>query len=123
MNLILKISVVKSGEIEVYEAPINAHLTSIFGQDSTVNFNHEFVCAVHIEFSLNSLLILTFLIVFSIQNQTFIQLLLQQITNHETFGFWQALLILAYTPHNKPAENQIESQEITVLTAQPLNHL
>ncbi|PSB80251.1 hypothetical protein C5F64_18760 [Photobacterium damselae subsp. damselae] len=69
MNLILKISVVNSGEIEVYEAPINAHLTSIFGQDSTVNFNHEFVCAVHIEFSLNSLLILTFLIVFSIQNQ------------------------------------------------------
>ncbi|QSH56599.1 GNAT family N-acetyltransferase [Photobacterium damselae subsp. damselae] len=49
MDLILKISVVKSDEIEVYEAPINAHLTSIFGQDSTVNFNHEFVCAVLIE--------------------------------------------------------------------------
>ncbi|HAS6278890.1 TPA: GNAT family N-acetyltransferase, partial [Vibrio vulnificus] len=45
----MKISVVKSGEIEVYEASINAHLNSVFGQDSTVNFNHEFVCAVLIE--------------------------------------------------------------------------
>ncbi len=45
----MKISVVKSGEIEAYEASINAHLNSVFGQDSTVNFNHEFVCAVLIE--------------------------------------------------------------------------
>ncbi|HCE2133836.1 TPA: GNAT family N-acetyltransferase [Vibrio parahaemolyticus] len=49
MELILKISVVKSGEIEAYEASLNAHQNSIFGQDSTVNFNHEFVCAVLIE--------------------------------------------------------------------------
>ncbi|HHC6532639.1 TPA: GNAT family N-acetyltransferase [Vibrio parahaemolyticus] len=45
----MKISVVKSGEIEAYEASLNAHLNSVFGQDSTVNFNHEFVCAVLIE--------------------------------------------------------------------------
>ncbi|TOQ61809.1 GNAT family N-acetyltransferase, partial [Vibrio parahaemolyticus] len=31
MELILKISVVKSGEIEVYEASLNAHLNSVFG--------------------------------------------------------------------------------------------
>ncbi|MCF9392679.1 GNAT family N-acetyltransferase [Vibrio parahaemolyticus] len=49
MELILKISVVKSGEIEAYEASLNAHLNSVFGQDSTVNFNQEFVCAVLIE--------------------------------------------------------------------------
>ncbi|HDY8044186.1 TPA: GNAT family N-acetyltransferase [Vibrio vulnificus] len=49
MELILKISVVKSGEIEAHEASINAHLNSVFVQDSTVNFNHEFVCAVVIE--------------------------------------------------------------------------
>ncbi len=49
MELILKISVVKSGEIEAYEASLNAHLNSVFGQDSTVNFNQEFVCAVIIE--------------------------------------------------------------------------
>ncbi|WP_029817239.1 GNAT family N-acetyltransferase, partial [Vibrio parahaemolyticus] len=45
----MKISVVKSGEIEAYEASLNAHLNSVFGQDSTVNFNQEFVCAVLIE--------------------------------------------------------------------------
>ncbi|EJG1619293.1 GNAT family N-acetyltransferase [Vibrio parahaemolyticus] len=49
MELILKISVVENGEIEAHEAVLNAHLNSIFGQDSTVNFNHEFVCAVLIE--------------------------------------------------------------------------
>lgn len=49
MELILKISVVKSGEIEAYEASLNAHLNSVFGQDYTVNFNREFVCAVLIE--------------------------------------------------------------------------
>ncbi|HCM0712967.1 TPA: GNAT family N-acetyltransferase [Vibrio parahaemolyticus] len=49
MELILKISVVKSGEIKAYEASLNAHQNSIFGQDSTVNFNYEFVCAVLIE--------------------------------------------------------------------------
>ncbi|EHV9590042.1 GNAT family N-acetyltransferase [Vibrio vulnificus] len=49
MELILKISVVKSGEIEAHEASINAHLNSVFVQDSTVNFNHEFVCAVVID--------------------------------------------------------------------------
>ncbi|HDY8053281.1 TPA: GNAT family N-acetyltransferase [Vibrio vulnificus] len=49
MELILKLSVVKSGEIEAYETSLNAHLNSVFGQDSTVNFNHEFVCAVLIE--------------------------------------------------------------------------
>ncbi|TOQ65114.1 GNAT family N-acetyltransferase, partial [Vibrio parahaemolyticus] len=31
MELILKISVVKSGETEVYEASLNAHLNSVFG--------------------------------------------------------------------------------------------
>ncbi|WP_031858720.1 GNAT family N-acetyltransferase [Vibrio parahaemolyticus] len=45
----MKISVVKSGEIKAYEASLNAHQNSIFGQDSTVNFNYEFVCAVLIE--------------------------------------------------------------------------
>ncbi len=45
----MKLSVVKSGEIEAYETSLNAHLNSVFGQDSTVNFNHEFVCAVLIE--------------------------------------------------------------------------
>ncbi|HFQ4882395.1 TPA: GNAT family N-acetyltransferase [Vibrio vulnificus] len=45
----MKISVVKSGEIEAYEASLNAHLNSVFGQDSTVNFNQELVCAVLIE--------------------------------------------------------------------------
>ncbi|ENK2327352.1 GNAT family N-acetyltransferase [Vibrio vulnificus] len=49
MELILKISLVKSGEIEAYEASINAHLNSVFVQDSAVNFNHELVCAVLIE--------------------------------------------------------------------------
>ncbi|EOY4517441.1 GNAT family N-acetyltransferase, partial [Vibrio vulnificus] len=45
----MKISLVKSGEIEAYEASINAHLNSVFVQDSAVNFNHELVCAVLIE--------------------------------------------------------------------------
>ncbi|WP_254619832.1 GNAT family N-acetyltransferase [Vibrio metschnikovii] len=45
----MKISVVKSGEIEAYEAALNAHLNSVFGQDFTINFNHEFVCAILIE--------------------------------------------------------------------------
>ncbi|EIA1350024.1 GNAT family N-acetyltransferase [Vibrio parahaemolyticus] len=49
MEFILKISVVKSGEIEIYEAALNAHLNSVFGQDSTFNFNHEFLCAIIIE--------------------------------------------------------------------------
>ncbi len=49
MELILKISVVKNGEIEAYEASLNAHLNSVFGQDSTVHVNDEFVCAVLIE--------------------------------------------------------------------------
>ncbi len=49
MELILKISVIKSGEIETYEASLNAHLNSVFGQDSIANFNQEFVCAVLIE--------------------------------------------------------------------------
>ncbi len=49
MELILKISLVKSGGIEAYEASINAHLNSVFAQDSAVNFNHELVCAVLIE--------------------------------------------------------------------------
>ncbi|EGR2729733.1 GNAT family N-acetyltransferase [Vibrio parahaemolyticus] len=45
----MKISVVKNGEIEAYEASLNAHLNSVFGQDSTVHVNDEFVCAVLIE--------------------------------------------------------------------------
>ncbi|EGR2849633.1 GNAT family N-acetyltransferase, partial [Vibrio cholerae] len=45
----MKISIIKSGEIEEYEASLNTHLNTVFGQDSTVNFNHEFVCAVLIE--------------------------------------------------------------------------
>ncbi|MDF5208284.1 GNAT family N-acetyltransferase [Vibrio parahaemolyticus] len=45
----MKISVIKSGEIETYEASLNAHLNSVFGQDSIANFNQEFVCAVLIE--------------------------------------------------------------------------
>ncbi|TON99276.1 GNAT family N-acetyltransferase, partial [Vibrio parahaemolyticus] len=45
----MKISVIKNGEIEAYEASLNAHLNSVFGQDSTVQFNDEFVCAVLIE--------------------------------------------------------------------------
>ncbi|WP_029817170.1 GNAT family N-acetyltransferase, partial [Vibrio parahaemolyticus] len=45
----MKISVVENGEIEAHEAALNTHLNSVFGQDSTVNFNHEFVCAVLIE--------------------------------------------------------------------------
>lgn len=49
MELILKISVVENGEIEAHEVVLNTHLNSIFGQDSTVNLNHEFVCAVLIE--------------------------------------------------------------------------
>ncbi|HCG5116172.1 TPA: GNAT family N-acetyltransferase [Vibrio parahaemolyticus] len=49
MDLILKISVVENGEIEAHEVVLNTHLNSIFGQDSTVNLNHEFVCAVLIE--------------------------------------------------------------------------
>ncbi|EHZ2904969.1 GNAT family N-acetyltransferase [Vibrio parahaemolyticus] len=49
MELILKISVVKNGEIEAYEASLNAHLNSVFGQDSAVHVNDEFVCAVLIE--------------------------------------------------------------------------
>ncbi|ELB2807896.1 GNAT family N-acetyltransferase [Vibrio alginolyticus] len=49
MERILKISVVENGEIEAHEAALNTHLNSVFGQDSTVNFNHEFVCAVLIE--------------------------------------------------------------------------
>ncbi|EHR7857861.1 GNAT family N-acetyltransferase [Vibrio parahaemolyticus] len=49
MELILKISVVTNGEIEAYEASLNAHLNSVFGQDSTVHVNDEFVCAVLIE--------------------------------------------------------------------------
>ncbi|HCG6311359.1 TPA: GNAT family N-acetyltransferase [Vibrio parahaemolyticus] len=49
MELILKISVVTNGEIEAYEASLNAHLNSVFGQDSTVHVNDEFVCTVLIE--------------------------------------------------------------------------
>tara|TARA_Y100000588_G_C13832618_1_gene744285 strand:+ start:49 stop:573 length:525 start_codon:yes stop_codon:yes gene_type:complete len=49
MERILKILVVENGEIEAHEAALNTHLNSVFGQDSTVNFNHEFVCAVLIE--------------------------------------------------------------------------
>ncbi|MFW9715876.1 GNAT family N-acetyltransferase [Vibrio parahaemolyticus] len=45
----MKISVVENGEIEAHEVVFNTHLNSIFGQDSTVNLNHEFVCAVLIE--------------------------------------------------------------------------
>ncbi|ALG51958.1 hypothetical protein FORC6_1632 [Vibrio parahaemolyticus] len=45
----MKISVVENGEIEAHEVVLNTHLNSIFGQDSTVNLNHEFVCAVLIE--------------------------------------------------------------------------
>ncbi|HHC6554683.1 TPA: GNAT family N-acetyltransferase [Vibrio parahaemolyticus] len=45
----MKISVVTNGEIEAYEASLNAHLNSVFGQDSTVHVNDEFVCAVLIE--------------------------------------------------------------------------
>lgn len=49
MESILKISVVKSGQIEAYEAALNAHLNSVFGQDSMFIFNREFVCAILIE--------------------------------------------------------------------------
>ncbi|WP_180944730.1 GNAT family N-acetyltransferase [Vibrio parahaemolyticus] len=49
MDLILKISVVKSDEIDPYEVALNAHLNSVFGQESTIHFNQEFVCAILIE--------------------------------------------------------------------------
>lgn len=49
MELMLKISVFENGEIEAHEAALNTHLNSVFGQNSMVNFNHEFVCAVIIE--------------------------------------------------------------------------
>ncbi|EGR1594245.1 GNAT family N-acetyltransferase [Vibrio parahaemolyticus] len=45
----MKISTIKSDEIELHEDEMNKHLTSIFGQDSMVSLNPEFVCAVLIE--------------------------------------------------------------------------
>ncbi|HGS4984462.1 TPA: hypothetical protein ACMDSY_004455 [Vibrio parahaemolyticus] len=45
----MKISVFENGEIEAHEAALNTHLNSVFGQNSMVNFNHEFVCTVIIE--------------------------------------------------------------------------
>lgn len=49
MELTLKISVIERGDIEAYESLLNAHLNSIFGQDSRFIFNHEFACAILIE--------------------------------------------------------------------------
>ncbi|MBM4873825.1 GNAT family N-acetyltransferase [Vibrio parahaemolyticus] len=49
MESTLKISVVKSGQIGAYEAELDAHLNSVFGQDSMFIFNREFVCAILIE--------------------------------------------------------------------------
>jgi hypothetical protein len=49
MELILKISVVRHGELQTYETEINAHLISVFGQESKLIFNHEFVCAILVE--------------------------------------------------------------------------
>ncbi|ENQ8064250.1 GNAT family N-acetyltransferase [Vibrio parahaemolyticus] len=49
MESILKISIIKSDEIELHEAEINKHLNSILGQNSLVSLNQEFACAVLIE--------------------------------------------------------------------------
>ncbi|GGB15820.1 GNAT family N-acetyltransferase [Agarivorans gilvus] len=45
----MKISVVNSNDIEVYQNTLNEHLMSVFGQDSRVVLNREFVCAVLVE--------------------------------------------------------------------------
>ncbi|MDF4259462.1 GNAT family N-acetyltransferase [Vibrio parahaemolyticus] len=45
----MKISVVISDEIDQYEVALNAHLNAVFGQESSFNFNQEFVCAILIE--------------------------------------------------------------------------
>ncbi len=45
----MKISVVNNNDIEVYQNTLNEHLISVFGQDSRVVLNSEFVCAVLIE--------------------------------------------------------------------------
>ncbi|MCZ0925466.1 GNAT family N-acetyltransferase, partial [Vibrio diabolicus] len=36
-------------QIGAYEAELNAHLNSVFGQDSMFIFNRELVCAILIE--------------------------------------------------------------------------
>ncbi|MGO1298327.1 MAG: GNAT family N-acetyltransferase [Vibrio sp.] len=45
----MKVSVIENAEIKDYEAKLNTHLTSVFGQNSRFLLSSEFVCAILVE--------------------------------------------------------------------------